>query len=233
MATGPDGTRLQHHRPYRRFSVGIAIASLVVAASWSLVTRLPTTSVEERLFRIINGAPDALWPPVWLAMQLGNIVVPVVVAAAAAVALRRVRLPVAALLAGYGAWGVAQVVKAAVVRDRPDALLSDVILREGAHGLGFVSGHAAIVTALATVVWPYLTLRGRAAVAVGVTIVGFGRVYAGAHLPLDVVGGAAIGALAGLAVNALVGLPLPGSPRAGPPELEAQPPALGTAGRGD
>jgi undecaprenyl-diphosphatase len=33
------------------------------------------------------------------------------------------------------------------------------------------------------------------------TIVLFGRLYVGAHLPLDVLGGAALGAVAGSAVN--------------------------------
>jgi undecaprenyl-diphosphatase len=40
-----------------------------------------------------------------------------------------------------------------------------------------------------------------------VAAVGLGRIYAGAHLPLDVVGGVAIGALIGIAANAVVGLP--------------------------
>lgn len=89
----------------------------------------------------------------------------------------------------------------------PDALLADVVMREGAQGLGFVSGHAAIATALATALWPYLTTRGRVLSIVLASVVGLGRVYAGAHLPLDVVGGVAIGALTGIAANALVGLP--------------------------
>lgn len=200
-------TRQAHHRPYRRFGLGIAVAAVVVIASWTLVVRPDVTPAEERLFRVVNTAPDVLWPLLWPPMQLGTIVAPVVVVAAAAAALRRWRPPTAALIAGYTAWAAAQVVKATVVRDRPDALLTDVVLREGAHGLGFVSGHAAIATALATALWPYLSTRGRMLSLALVAAVGLGRIYAGAHLPLDVVGGVAIGALIGIAANAVVGLP--------------------------
>ena len=200
-------TRPPHHRPYRRFGLGLAVAAVVVMASWMLVVRPDVTAAEERLFRVINTTPDVLWLLVWPPMQLGTIAAPVVVAGTAVATLRRWRPPTAVLIAGYTAWAAAQVVKATVVRDRPDALLTGVVLREGAQGLGFVSGHAAIATALATALWPYLPARGRTLSLVLVAAVGLGRIYAGAHLPLDVVGGIAIGALTGIATNALVGLP--------------------------
>jgi undecaprenyl-diphosphatase len=196
-----------HHRPYRRFGLGLTVAAVVVMASWTLVVRPDVTPAEERLFRAVNSAPEVFWPLLWPPMQFGTIAAPVVIAAAAAAALRRWRPPAAALLAGYLAWAAAQAVKTLVARDRPDVLLSGVVLREGAQGLGFVSGHAAIATALATALWPYLSARGRIASLVLIATVGVGRIYAGAHLPLDVVGGVAIGALAGIVANTIVGLP--------------------------
>lgn len=196
-----------HHRPYRRFGLGIAVAAVVVAASWTTIVRSGTTSAEEQLFRVINTAPDLIWPLVWPPMQFGTIGAPIVVAVAAAASRRRWRPPAAALIAGATAWAAAQVVKALAVRQRPDALLTDVVLREGAQGLGFVSGHAAIATALTTALWPYLSTRGRALSLVLTATVCLGRVYAGAHLPLDVVGGVAIGVLVGSVTNALVGVP--------------------------
>lgn len=171
------------------------------------MVRSGVSTGEEQIFRIVNNMPQGLWLIMWPVMQLGNLAAPIVIAGAAAFALWRWRPPTAVLIAGYGAWAAAQLVKNAVIRDRPDALLSDVVLREGVQGLGFVSGHAAIATAMATAAWPYLSVRGRAIVAVLVVVVGLGRIYAGAHLPLDVVGGAAIGTVVGLATNAAVGLP--------------------------
>lgn len=185
----------------------MVLSAAVVAVSWVLVTRLAVPAVEAWTFRAVNDASGAWWPALWPVMQLGNLAAPVIVAAATGAALRRWRPSVAVLAAGYGAWAAAQVVKDLVARARPQGLLPDVVLREGVHGLGFVSGHAAIATAMATTLWPYLGGRGRMAVAASVLLVGVGRVYAGAHLPLDVIGGAAIGVLVGLAVNTAVGLP--------------------------
>jgi membrane-associated phospholipid phosphatase len=57
------------------------------------------------------------------------------------------------------------------------------------------------------VAWPWLGRRGRITVTVFVTVVCLTRVYVGAHLPLDVVGGAGLGlAVAGL-VRLLLGRP--------------------------
>ena len=90
-------------------------------------------------------------------------------------------------------------------RGRPDDLLDDVVVRgAAAHGLGFVSGHVAVAVAMATVAWPYLGRAGRAAVWALAVLVAVLRVYVGAHLPLDVGGGAGLGLAAGSAVNLVV-----------------------------
>ncbi|HSK95402.1 MAG TPA: phosphatase PAP2 family protein, partial [Euzebyales bacterium] len=170
---------------------------MVVAVSWLVVSRPWVPQPEAVAFRWINHAPAVLWPVVWPLMQLGNLTAPLAVAGVAAAVWRRWR-PVAAVLVGaYGAWGLSQIVKQAVARARPDVLLPDVVLYEGTHGLGFVSGHSAVAAAMATALWPYLRWRGRVAVLILSALVGLGRIYAGAHLPLDVVGGAAIGLVAG------------------------------------
>jgi len=54
-------------------------------------------------------------------------------------------------------------------------------------------------------------------------LVAVGRVFAGAHLPLDVVGGVAIGMAAGLIVNGLLGVPHPTRRRDAAPPSPSQP----------
>lgn len=77
-------------------------------------------------------------------------------------------------------------------------------------GRGFVSGHAAVVAAIATVVTPYLGTRGRWIVWTLVVITTTARVYVGAHLPLDSIGGAALGVAGGTLALVILDL-IPGN----------------------
>lgn len=198
-----------HHRPYIRLAPLAAAATALLAVSWRLATRTDVSSLEERLFHVTNSAPGGLWYLLWPVMQSGTIGAPAVVAAITAVRTRRPRPPAAVLIGGYGAWAMAQVVKVAAGRARPQLLLAGVVLREGAAGQGFVSGHAAIASGIAAGLWPYLRWRGRTAAVATVVMVAAGRVYVGVHLPLDVIGGVAIGVLTGGVAHALLGVPRP------------------------
>jgi len=119
----------------------------------------------------------------------------VFVVAAVALWLRRVRLAAELVAAGLGAYFVAIGLKNLVGRGRPGDVLSDVVFRGSAatHGLGFPSGHAAVSCALAATALPFLAGRWRWAVWLVPLTVGFARVFVGAHFPLDVVGGFALG----------------------------------------
>jgi undecaprenyl-diphosphatase len=72
------------------------------------------------------------------------------------------------------------------------------------HGLGFVSGHAAVAAALATVLFLHLGARLRWVAVGAAAVVGLARVYVGAHLPLDVVGGAGLGVASGAVARLLL-----------------------------
>jgi membrane-associated phospholipid phosphatase len=162
-------------------------------------------AAERSVFRWINDWPGALYRPAWVVMQLGNVVA-VPVAAVAFIALRRYRLALGCAFAGMAAYYLAEVVKHAVDRGRPGAVLGSVHLRGSApSGLGFVSGHAAVAVALVTVASLWAPRGLRWALWGAAAVVCVARVYVGAHLPLDVVGGAALGAACGAAARLLVG----------------------------
>src|SRR5690606_5616335 len=108
-----------------------------------------------------------------------------------------------------------QVVKAVVTRERPATSVGDVHLRGDApaEGESFVSGHAVLAAALATVVAPHLPGRWRLVPWVLVALVAFGRVYVGARLPLDGARGPGLGVARGAAANVVRGPPAaPGAP---------------------
>ncbi len=188
-------------RPGRYWTSGDAtrliIAVVVLAVGW-ILARSGVPGWERRIFHIINGASDRWKPLLWPIMQLGNIVVAAIAALAVGLLLRRWRVAVVAALTPVLAWYAALPVKAWVGRARPSELGLDVVVRgQKATGLGFVSGHATVAWALATMLAPHLKPRLRPVAYALAGLVAIARVYVGAHLPLDVVCGAGLGILVG------------------------------------
>jgi membrane-associated phospholipid phosphatase len=185
--------------------------SILVAVAVLVLTGLHVdgnyaSEVEAGAFRIINGFPSLIYWPAWVIMQLGNMIaVPAV--AVVALVLRRYRLAFASLIVGAGKWYTSRLLKDVFLRERPASVLSDVVLRDApAAGQAFVSGHAVIAIGLATVVHPYVGRTWRIVVWALALLVCVARVFVGAHLPLDVVGGAAAGWALGTAANLVTGL---------------------------
>jgi membrane-associated phospholipid phosphatase len=173
-----------------------------------LVHRHHVDGPEATVFRAVNDHTVVPFLVVWPLMQLGNfLVVPVSVLAAAV--FRQWRLAASLLVGGLAAYFIAaDVVRRLVIRGRPASLLADVHIRGApAAGQGFVSGHVAVVTSLAAISWPYLPRWGRVAVVAAGALVALARMYVGAHLPLDVVGGAACGLAVAGAVRLVAGRP--------------------------
>jgi undecaprenyl-diphosphatase len=132
-------------------------------------------------------------------MQLGSLGGGLVAAVVVLLALRQPRAALIGVLAVLAAWYAAKVVKAAVDRGRPADVLAivDTRFEEVLHGQGYPSGHTTVAFALAAVVAGCLIGWWRVAPYAVAAVVGIGRLYFGAHLPLDVVGGAALGVLIG------------------------------------
>jgi undecaprenyl-diphosphatase len=156
----------------------------------------------------VNDLSESLRPVIWPFMQFGTfITIPLL--AAIALLWRRYRFAGALLGAGVGVYLLARVIKGAVERGRPGDLLDDVHMREvfGEGSLGFPSGHAAVAAALIVVASAYLATRWIVLACILGGIVVVGRMYVGAHLPLDLVGGFALGVVAGASANLLLGVP--------------------------
>lgn len=185
-------------------AAGAGVAVLVVASALAWNERVP--SWEANLFDALNGLPDSVGFALWPVMQLGMIASAVIVPAIALALLRRWPPAAAAALAAISAWLLAKVVKDIVERGRPPLYAESAQVREGdGEGLGFVSGHAAVSAALVAALWPYLSWRLRVVGVLLAALVGAARVFYGAHLPLDIVGGAALGGTCGALACAAIG----------------------------
>jgi glycosyltransferase 2 family protein len=181
--------------------VGTGLIGASVAGAW----RPEIPKFERQLFRSINDLPDWLFWPVWAPMQLGNLVVGTLVGLAVATVERDWRLAVAVILAV-----VLKVVSERLlrrwmhphleVRQRP-ATSQPGMQRRGndvpLSGPSFPSGHVVLVAAVGAVVATGLPAEYVWIPFALALVVAFGRVYVGAHNPLDVTAGLGLGLVVG------------------------------------
>lgn len=205
--------RARPRRPWRavvrsnRDAALLVIGAVTLGLSAIPVDQYRISTAETDVFRVINDHTVLPFTVVWVIMQLGNFIA-VPVAALVAALLRRFRLALAILAGGLATYYLAKLVKSLVVRGRPSSLLHDVVIRGAAAlGRGYVSGHAAVVTLLTTLAWAYLPTRWRWVPVALAVFVCLARMYVGAHLPLDVIGGAALGLAVGGACRLVFGRP--------------------------
>ena len=157
-------------------------------------------TVERRWFERLNRLSARWHAPVWAFMQLGSLA-GIAAASGAIWAAGRHRTALRVAVSGLLAWSLSKAVKGTVGRGRPAAVLSARILGREQSGLGYPSGHAAVTAAMAYAAAPELRASVRKLAWLAPLAVGSSRMYVGAHLPLDVAGGAALGAAAGAVAN--------------------------------
>lgn len=197
----------------------LGVALLVAVASGWVAATGDVPGWEESIFHALNDLPGWLYRAMWLFQLAGLLLVPLAVAAVAA-AFRKWWLAAALvvfvplkLLVEKG------VVKQLVERERPGTTIcgfdaddpsafdsacanfrGDVPL----DGLSFVSGHAIIAWGVAALLWPVLPGRWHWLPVTIATLNAVARVYLGAHNPLDVIAGGAVGVAIGASLVLVV-----------------------------
>lgn len=175
----------------------LGLAGLVVLVGAGVLAgrsaRLGEVAVTERL----NGLPGPVVDGLGLVMQLGARPAILLIALVAAVLVdrRRARTAAVVVLAGGLAWVGATVIKDVTERPRPPALGAGVAVHDEVDDHAFPSAHVAIATASLAAAGMAARRRPAPALVLG-GVVGVGRMAAGVHLPLDVIGGLGLGALA-------------------------------------
>jgi undecaprenyl-diphosphatase len=188
----------------RRLRVALTLLSAVPILGL-LAAQTEAHRADEWLYRSINGVgpgPEWLWT--LLDPHTRNYLVLIVLALGAAAVTNFRSIP-ATFARVFGsallAWALLEAVYAVYNRPRPEEVIADPTLNghSWAHLNSFPSGHMAITAALAVAValsFPRL----RFALWGYVAAVAFTRVFFGAHFPLDVLAGTALGTASAILV---------------------------------
>jgi undecaprenyl-diphosphatase len=175
----------------------VGLAGAVALAVGALLASRGVVVGEVAVVEALNDLPGAVIGALEVVMQLGaRGAIPLVALVAAVLTdRRRLRVALAVVLAGGLAWFATAQVKDAVDRPRPAGVGAEVELHDHARGRGYPSSHVGVATAL--LVASALGTRRPVVAAIGVAgLVGVARMAVGVHLPLDVVGGLGLGAVA-------------------------------------
>jgi undecaprenyl-diphosphatase len=210
-----DGTRSA------RSLVAVFVAAVVVAVTSGLVAASgEVPGWETSVFHAINDLPGWLEGPMWVFQLAGLLFVPFIVAVVAALFRKWWLAGALVALVPLKLFVEKAVVKQLVERERPGTTICGYDVDDPAafdeacgnfrdvplFGLSFVSGHAVIAWSVATVLFVALPGRWRWVPFVVAALNAVARVYLGAHNPLDVIGGGAIGVAVGVAVVGATGL---------------------------
>jgi len=195
-------------RRRRRLDLVLMAAGAAVLVTSTLLAKRRVYGWEVAVFQAINGLPGSIRPYLWVLNQYGTAVT-IPVATAVALLFRKWVLALSLAISGVAVYVLAKVIKEYVGRGRPSAFVEGVVEREtfSPDSLGYPSGHAAVAWAITIIVLAYVGRPWQIAAIVLAIVVPIVRMYVAAHLPLDLIGGAALGVTVASAVNLLIGVP--------------------------
>jgi len=175
----------------------LLFALVTLSLVWSLGQRL-----DAWIFTSLNtrGYPIWLDRGIWVTTQLGNMLA-AFVAAFVLFLLHDRDLAVEVVFGTLTLWLLVELIKALSDRDRPFLTLNKTrVIGWQEKGDSFPSGHTAQVFFLATLFIHRFQLGIGAAIGLyaAVALVGFTRIYVGAHYPRDVIAGMVLGSVWGI-----------------------------------
>ena len=185
------------------FSLLLIFALVTLSLIWSAGQRLDTW-----LFGLLNmqGYPKWLDRCMWLTTQLGNMLTAMIAAFLFFIFNDR-PLAIVIVIGTFTLWLFVEIIKAIADRDRPFLVLDQTrVIGLPEKGYSFPSGHTTQTFFIATLFVYYSRFGLGASIALYTVaaLVGFTRIYVGAHYPRDVVAGMVLGSIWGILATLIV-----------------------------
>ncbi len=192
--------------PVRCWALASVSALVVVATCW-MALQPGAADAQSSVVRWINDPPE----PFGTVLSLTNSLLRPVPLALVALALAcwvmvttrgNYRWEVLrAMVLGYAiSEAITQILKRVADQPRPTASIPGLDVHgypKDPYGNAYPSAHTSVAVGLVTALWPWLTWPQRAVGVATALLVALNRLYIGAHWPIDVLAGAAIGLLSG------------------------------------
>jgi membrane-associated phospholipid phosphatase len=184
------------------FVLLLLFAMITLSLIWSAGHRLDT-----QVFMLFNmrGYPKWLDRFMWLVTQFGNMLTAFIAAFLLYILSYR-RLAIVIIFGTLTLWLLVEMIKALSKRDRPfQTLDKSRVIGWREKGDSFPSGHTTQIFFLMTLLIHHFQLgvMGTAALYAVAALVGFTRIYVGAHYPRDVIAGLVLGLVWGLLATLL------------------------------
>lgn len=189
-AAKQDTTPYKGH--FRLYVIGFVLALVTFGVAAYAAYQGRATGWESTWFHAVNGWPDGWYHFMVIVTFFGSTLwapFPVLIA----FLLRFYRLAWRLALSILTAYGFAAIMKHLIDRERPLGLFQDVHARIAETGMGFPSGHATLITVVTLTLLPYMPWKWRWTIPLAIILVALSRLYLGVHVPLDVIGGVALG----------------------------------------
>ncbi len=160
----------------------------------------------DALFGVIQVLPTSLTPLLQFILQTGSLGA-IIAAVALALFIGKLLLARSLAFGGALAWILTTGARLLLAREANQDLFDQLFLRVGSVGSGIPSRNLAIVAALATIADPFLSKAVRRFVWGAVLVVTLAEFLSGTYVPLEIIGGLALGIVIGALTNLLLGVP--------------------------